>query len=334
MKVLRQTIIILIAVISSGYILAQDKTVKDTVKFQPMGTPTATVFTNFHTIFSDKTTSGFDLGRAYLGYKYQFTKDISVKVIMDIGKSDDISDLQRIAYIKNAMLTWTKGGLTLNAGLTGLEQFSAQESCWGHRYIMKSFQDEYKFGSSADLGITAKYKFADWFSADVEILNGEGYKKIQMDNRLLYAVGLSFNPMKELTLRVYGDYNNKAEGDTVRKQKTNLSFFAAWQQKQFSIGAEYNMINSYKYVDNYNPSGISVYSSVQLPKHFEFFCRWDYLKSKEDWNKSKDGDMILVGLQYAPCKGVKVSPNFRLWLPSDSEKKTEPSVFLNLEIKI
>ena len=60
----------------------------------------------------------------------------------------------------------------------------------------------------------------------------------------------------------------------------------------------------------------------------------NYLKSKEDWNKSKDGDMILVGLQYAPCKGVKVSPNFRLWLPSDSEKKTEPSVFLNLEIKI
>lgn len=42
---------------------------------------------------------------------------------------------------------------------------------------MKSFQDEYKFGSSADLGVSVAYKFNKVVSADVIVANGEGYKK-------------------------------------------------------------------------------------------------------------------------------------------------------------
>lgn len=43
--------------------------------------------------------------------------------------------------------------------------------------MMKSFQDEYKFGSSADLGVSVAYKFNKVVSADVIVANGEGYKK-------------------------------------------------------------------------------------------------------------------------------------------------------------
>ena len=63
------------------------------------------------------------------------------------------SDLERVAYIKNAMLSWKTGNFTLDFGLIGLEQFNVQEKFWGYRYIMKSFQDEYKFGSSADMDL-------------------------------------------------------------------------------------------------------------------------------------------------------------------------------------
>lgn len=45
---------------------------------------------------------------------------------------------------------------------------------------MKSFQDEYKYGSSADLGFSVKYNFHSMLATDFIIVNGEGYKKVQV----------------------------------------------------------------------------------------------------------------------------------------------------------
>lgn len=108
---------------------------------------------------------------------------------MDIGKSNNVTDYQRIAYIKNALITYRTGNLTLNGGLISTTQFNMQEKFWGYRYVMKSFQDEYKFGSSADLGISAVYKFADWISADAIVVNGEGYKRFR--TRMVFSMVLA-----------------------------------------------------------------------------------------------------------------------------------------------
>ena len=36
--------------------------------------------------------------------------------------------------------------------------FKVQEELWGHRYLMKTFSDEYKLGHSADLGVNVSFK--------------------------------------------------------------------------------------------------------------------------------------------------------------------------------
>ena len=144
---------------------AQDAKVEE-----PKGKAIVQVFGNFHSGFGETNNDrGFELERSYLGYEYKLVDGLSVKGVMDIGKSSDVSDYQRIAYIKNAMVSWKKGNFTLNGGLISTTQFNFQEKFWGYRYIMKSFQDEYKFGSSADLGLSASCKFADWVSADAII---------------------------------------------------------------------------------------------------------------------------------------------------------------------
>ena len=150
---------------------------------EPKGKAIVQVFGNFHTGFgSENDNRGFELERTYLGYEYNLGKGLTVKGVMDIGKSSDVSDYQRIAYIKNAMVQWKTGKLTLSGGLISTTQFNFQEKFWGYRYVMKSFQDQYKFGNSADLGISAAYKLADWITADAIIVNGEGYKKIQQES--------------------------------------------------------------------------------------------------------------------------------------------------------
>ena len=121
----------------------------------PKGKAIIQVFGNFHTGFgADNDDRGFELDRSYLGYQYDLGKGISVKGVMDVGQSDDVNDYHRIAYIKNAQLTWKTGKWTLNGGLISTTQFNYQEKQWGYRYIMKSFQDLYKFGSSADLSFS------------------------------------------------------------------------------------------------------------------------------------------------------------------------------------
>ena len=171
---------------------------------EPKGKAIVQVFGNFHTGFGhDNDNRGFELDRSYLGYQYDLGKEVQIKGVMDIGQSSDVNDYHRIAYIKNAQISWKTGKLTLNGGLISTIQFNMQEKFWGYRYIMKSFQDQYKFGNSADLGISASYKFCDWLSADAIVVNGEGYKKIQQNDGLMYGIGATLTPVKGLSKRVY-----------------------------------------------------------------------------------------------------------------------------------
>lgn len=118
-------------------------------------------------------------------------------------------------------------GWTLNAGLISTTQFKLQEDFWGKRYVMKSFQDEYKFGSSADLAFSAAYKFNKVVSADVIVANGEGYKKVQVKDGLQYGAGVTLTPVKGLVVRAYGSYNEAVEDD--EKGITNLAAFVGYK---------------------------------------------------------------------------------------------------------
>ena len=162
---------------------------------EPQGKAIVQVFGNFHSGFgNDNDDRGFELDRSYLGYQYDLGNGLQIKGVMDIGQSDDVNDYHRIAYIKNAQISWKTGNLSLTGGLISTIQFNMQEKFWGYRYVMKSFQDLYKFGNSADLGISASYKFNDWLSADAIVVNGEGYKKIQQNDGLMYGLGATLTP--------------------------------------------------------------------------------------------------------------------------------------------
>ena len=254
---------------------------QDTKVEEPKGKAIVQVFGNFHSGFGETNDDrGFELERSYLGYEYKLKDGLSVKGVMDIGKSSDVSDYQRIAYIKNAMVSWKKGNLTLNGGLISTTQFNFQEKFWGYRYIMKSFQDEYKFGSSADLGLSASYKFADWVSVDAIIVNGEGYKKIQKNDGLNYGLGVTLTPAKGFQIRLYGGLNESGEED--KKDVYNMAAFAGYKCDRFTIGAEYNhMLNASNTKGN-DQFGYSAFASVKVVKNADIYARFDDLYSKND----------------------------------------------------
>ena len=301
---------------------------QDTKVEEPKGKAIVQVFGNFHTGFGESSNNlGFELERSYLGYEYKLNKNLTVKGVMDIGKSSDVSDYQRIAYIKNAMVSWKKGNFTLNGGLISTTQFNFQEKFWGYRYIMKSFQDQYKFGNSADLGLSASYKFADWVSVDAIIVNGEGYKKIQKNNGLNYGLGATLTPVKGFQVRLYGGLNDS--GEKGKKGTVNMAGFMGYKCKRFSLGAEYNhMLNASGKAGN-DQFGYSVFGSVNVAKFADVYARFDDLYSKNNWNISKDGQAAILGAQFKLGKYVKVAPNFRMSMPKADGVKNEYSAYVN-----
>ena len=281
---------------------------------EPKGKAIVQVFGNFHTGFGvDNDDRGFELERSYLGYEYNLGKGLSVKAVMDIGKSSDISDYQRIAYIKNAQVQWKNGNLTFSGGLISTTQFNFQEKFWGYRYIMKSFQDEYKFGNSADLGVSIAYKFADWLSADAIIVNGEGYKKIQKNDGLNYGLGVTLTPVKGFQVRVYGGLNES--GEEGKEEIANLATFVGYKCERFTIGAEYNRMWNTSYADGADLYGYSLFASAHLAKTVDIYARFDDLYSKDDWNISKDESAAIFGAQFKLGKYIKIAPNFRMAIP-------------------
>ncbi len=279
---------------------------------EPKGKVILQAFGNFHAGFgSKKDDRGFALDRAYLGYEYRFRNGLSLKGVVDMGAKTD--DYDRIVYLKNMQISWKKGNWALNGGLISTTQFNAVEKFWGYRYIYKSFQDQYKFGSSADLGISASYKPAQWVTIDAIVTNGEGYKKIQFKDGLQYGLGATFTPAKGLMLRIYAGLNEQPD----KKNIMNYAAFAGYRHDIFSIGAEYNYMQNYKGAEDHDKSGFSVYGTVKTNKWSEVYARYDNLASKDDWALADDEGMLLVGAQFKLGKYVKLAPNFRMNMPKD-----------------
>lgn len=303
-----------------------------TEEFKPNGKPLALIFTNFNTTFSDgETHPSFEITRAYLGYEYNFSKEFYAKVVFDVG-DPKAGGLQMTAFLKNAYVQYKKSNLTASFGMISTTQFKVSEKIWGLRYIEKSFQDAYKFNASADLGFNLDYKFADFISADFSVINGEGYKLVQADDLLRPGAGVTLTPVKGVTARVFADYMGK----DVKQQ--SLATLLAYSGKKLVLAAEYNYQQNYSMKEGQDIYGTSFYATYKAADNLKIFGRFDDLKSKalagesEPWQLSKDGQLIMLGLESSPVKGIKVAPNFRYWSPAGDAPATT-FAYLNLELK-
>lgn len=307
---------------------------QDTIKFKPSGKPEALVFTDFSSSFSgDKNINRFEITRAYFGYGYNFSPNWSGRVVFDVA-NPGVGKLQLTALLKFGYLQFLKNNLTVRFGMIPTNQYDVQEKFWGYRYILKSFQDEYNIGPSADIGFSAAYRIGKLVSADFIIQNGEGYKTLDVDSVLKTGIGLTITPAKSVLFRAY--YDRMKKGKAI--QQTG-AFMAGYTGTRFKIAAEYNFQNDNNLVRGNDLSGYSLYGTVFLNAATNVFARYDYLSSEnklnqlQSWHYSKDGQLYMAGLEFVPIKGLKLSPNFRLWRPRDDSRSNAALVFMNAEIR-
>ena len=95
------------------------------------------------------------------------------------------------------------------------------------------------------------------------------------------------------------------------------------------MGAEYNVMMNSGFVNDADRSGTSVYATVNLNDNIGLYGRLDYLSSKESWDKISEGMAGIVGLELKFGKYIKLSPNFRIWKPSDNSIKNQAYFYMN-----
>lgn len=302
-------------------------------KFTPYFKPVALVFTNFSSSFNkDGNANSFGITRSYLGFEYFFSKKFSSRVVTDIA-DPGAGSLQMVGIIKNAYFLYQEKKFSARLGMIGLNQFSLQEKQWGYRYVYKSFQDAYNFGSSADLGAAFEYTPAEFISFDFSLLNGEGFKKQQSDSSMKVTAGITLKPGNGFVVRGYSDYMNR----TYAQQ--SYSLYAGWSNAKYRAGIEFNWQYNNSLVNNHDYSGISAYASVILNEKFSVFARYDNLSSatlagdENPWNYNKNGQMFIAGFDFTPVKGIRIAPTYFGWSPENTSKPFTSTAALNFEIK-
>lgn len=306
--------------------------------FPITGKPILTVFTNYKAGLGNvNNVSGFNLDRAFVGYEGFFAKGFSAKVVMNVEtQSDDNGNTKFNGYLKNAQVDWRGYGFFVSAGLVNLKQFSEQENFWEHRYVFKSFQEEYGIAFCEDIGVVAGYEFSPVISADIAFTNGEGRKFKNMDNRYKYGAGITLKPLKGLILRLYGDIYDipkYLEDNMVKRDKQySIASFAGYANKYFSIGAEYNRVFNYKFDSKQDANGYSAYTTINITPKMHIYGRFDYFDTAGNMKYDNEGHAIICGFEYSPIRQIRISPNYQSW--KSSKGKRENFLLLSVECKI
>jgi hypothetical protein len=297
------------------------------------GTPSIKVFSNFNYDISDEENENafkeFELKRAYIGYSYNIDEKFSTKITFDVGSNS--SGSAYTAFLKIASLKWNPSEkFTLFTGMIGTKNFKFMEKNWGRRYVEKSAQDKYKWANSADLGVTADYKISDNLAIDAQILNGEGYKKVQDDSGLFRGgLGITYKISSKLIVRLHQDITPRSTYNDTTDSKYISSASLAYSGTNFSLGYEASLMqNADNIIADEEKSLTSIYGAYKLNEDYTLFARYD-----DATQTSTGGSYTIYGIERQMTKGVKVALNMQSWTDAANGSEAENTLYLNLEYK-
>jgi hypothetical protein len=332
--------------------------------FKPFGKPLIQVFGNFDFNASEGVVKkyGFWFGRAHFGYEYQFSREFSGKIVLDMGRpttlgqivvTDSAGNPLNISNtgkdgsyyamtLKFASLEWKPNGIIrIQAGGILQNHYITQEKFWGYRYLAETFQDRYYHIPSGDLGAIAYVKISDQLGFDVALTNGEGFRFDQdVFGDVKLAGGLDYIPVNGMQTRIYWDFTSSANPAKPAVQQL-LSAFAGYRSgNKFRVAGEYNYRINHLNINNHHLYGYSLSGSYRVYKGVEVFARFDHLIANtlpgepENWYALNTGKALTTGVHYNPVKGVNLSLNFQAWFPESGESEQTHHVLLSFEYKL
>jgi hypothetical protein len=147
----------------------------------------------------------FDIDRVYLDFKTKIDTTFSARITTDVGRTNDkkLELFLKYAYLQ----VRASDDIKLRLGSAGTPMVGFSDNFWGQRWLAKSFTDQEKLLSSADIGIHALGSHADGlFGWSAAVINGAGYGNPEADTAKAAQMRLTVDPLHgdiELPISVF-----------------------------------------------------------------------------------------------------------------------------------
>jgi len=293
-------------------------------------------------VSSQTKTTGMNVDRAYFTAKYSFNDDWMMRLTTDVGNETGLSKKQNV-YLKYAYVEGKLAGkaAVLRLGQSHTPWIDYEQGLWGHRYVAKVMSDQYKFDTSADLGLGLKGKIADGVvDYFVTATNGTGYGA---GNPSAGLNGIDFNsriglhPIDGLDIDfqyMTGYHATKtsiANVSTAGVKSNLMQVMLSYGTKEFRVGANYlnnkdkansatastthggNASSSYATAlvgDEVKSTGAALWAWAKIPDtDFGAFGRFESLKNKKSvagvaLANNEKVTRYVAGLEYSPIKNI------------------------------
>ncbi len=265
----------------------------------------------------------FDYRRIYLTTDYDISQDFTSRFRLEsdpsassLGAGNNTGKMS--VMVKDAFINWknvTDGG-NIIIGLQGTPQINMAEGIFGYRSLEKTIEDLHGISASRDLGVSFNQKFSDSFTGG--LLVGNGSSNSVPTNRYKAAyLYLQFNPMKEFTILLNGQYN----GTGIDVFNRTGDVIVNYANSDFSLGAQYflNGINTAGGATT-KKNGLSVNGWVGLMSNLRLVLRYDMYTPNGDLKNTttiavpspypySTQSLILGALDWTVEKNVHLMPN-------------------------
>ena len=257
--------------------------------------------------------NAFSIDRAYFQYTDDISDELFFKLRYDVGRdSDENGDTKLSTYLKNAYVDWKVDNIgKLSFGLLSTISYSIQEKTWGYRFISKSSIDKAGFITTADFGVGFSKKYGE-FDLNIQLLNGEGYKKQDSDEKIKTYIRLmkgESNLSKNDGIN-YGIILTSYEGVDGDEDNENLfGIFSGWSKDRLRLGFEYYTFESWHTNTNMLETELltSINANYTINENFDIFMRHYMLET--DGVDDTDSSETLIGGVWNPTKGLYIAPN-------------------------
>ena len=257
--------------------------------------------------------NAFSVDRAYFQYTDDISDELFFKLRYDVGRdSDENGDTKLSTYLKNAYVDWKVDNIgKLSFGLLSTISYSIQEKTWGYRFISKSSMDKAGFITTADFGVGFSKKYGE-FDLNIQLLNGEGYKKQDSDEKIKTYIRLmkgESNLSKNDGIN-YGIILTSYEGIDGDEDNENLfGIFSGWSKDRLRLGFEYYTFESWHINTNMLETELltSINANYTINENFDIFMRHYMLET--DGVDDTDSAETLIGGVWNPTKGLYIAPN-------------------------
>lgn len=274
--------------------------------------------------------NGFQLRRVYFTYDNDISENFTSRFRLEADQTANTSDGKIGVFVKDAYLTWKNifNGSDLTFGIQPTMVIENADADWGHRFLEKTILDLRGIVSSRDIALSLKGKFDSdgVFKYWVMIGDGSGNKP-ETDKYKRFYAHLQYNPIKNLSVTLYGDLkskpsvddpqNNSASPATLSNSDLNYALLLGYKEKDnFSVGAEVflnttqNGIRSSSIVKDRNGIGVSFFGSYNFSQQFSVVGRFDYFDPNTNTDfKGDSRNWFIFSLNYKPVDKVTISPN-------------------------